>query len=86
MLQGPVGSPYPGKYVMFAFAAFFAALCWRSSLYATRALREQRMNVARGISYKPDAKRSVGACIAVALVAGCLMALALTAIYEAWPN
>jgi hypothetical protein len=86
MFQGPVGSPYPGKYVMFAFAAFFAAMCGRSSLYAAKMRRDERMNAARGISYKPDAKKSLIANAAVAIGAGCLLAVALTAIYEAWPN
>jgi hypothetical protein len=71
---------------MFAFAAFFTVMCWRSSLNAIKTRTEQRMNAARGISCKPEAKKSVGANIAVALVAGYLLAVSLTAIYEAWPN
>jgi cytochrome c-type biogenesis protein CcmH/NrfG len=86
MVQGPVGSPYPGKYVMFAFAALSAAICWRSFVFAARAHREQRMNAARGISNRPDAKKSMGSNGVVALVAGCLLLVALMAIYEAWPN
>lgn len=86
MLQGPVRSPYPGKYVMFAFAAFLAVLCWRSSRNAARTWREERMNETRGISYRPDSKKSVGANIAVALVSAVLLTSALIAIYVAWPN
>lgn len=86
MLQGPVGSPYPGKYIMFAVAALFAVVCWRSSRYAARTWREQRMNEARGVSYRPDTKKSVGANIAVALVSAVLLTWAMMAIYMAWPN
>lgn len=86
MFQGPVGSPYPGKYAMFAFAALLATVCWRSLLHAAKMRREQKMNSDRGITYKPEPKNSVGASIAVAVTAGCLLAVALWAIYRAWPN
>ncbi len=42
IVQSPTTSTYPGKYVMFAFAAFFAVLAWRSSRSAMRAWSEQR--------------------------------------------
>lgn len=86
MLQGPVGSPYPGKYVCFAMAAFFATLAWRSSRIALRTMREQRKSAAQGIFFKPNAKKSVGASVAVALVATFLLATLLAAIYTTWPN
>jgi hypothetical protein len=86
MLQGPVGSPYPGKYVCFAMAAFFATLAWRSSRIAVRTMRAQRKNTAQGVFFKPDAKKSVGANVAVALVATLLFTTLLAAIYVAWPN
>jgi hypothetical protein len=86
MYQGPVASPYPGKWICFAMAAFFATLAWRSSRVVVRTMREQRRNTAQGLFFKPDAKKSVGANVAVALVATTLCVTMLAAIYVAWPN
>ena len=86
MVQGLVGSPYPGKYVCFAMAALFATVAWRSSRTAMRTTREQRKGHARGIFFKPDPKRSIGTNVLVALVALSLLAIALAAIYTAWPD
>ena len=86
MLQGPVGSPYPGKYVCFAMAALCATIAWRSSRIAIQTMREQRKSAAHGIIFKPDAKKSVGANVVVALVATLLLATLLVAVYTVWPN
>ena len=86
MVHGPVGSPYPGKYICFAMAAFCATLAWCSLRVAVRTVREQRKSASEGISSKPDAKRSVGVNVLVALVATFLLATLLRTIYEAWPN
>jgi len=86
MLHGPVGSPYPGKYVCFAMATLCATLAWRSSRIAMRTLRAQRKGTAQGIFFKPDAKNGAGANVVVALVATFLLATLLAAIYTAWPN
>jgi hypothetical protein len=86
MLQGPVGSPYPGKYVSFVFAAFFAVVTWRASRSAIQAGREQRTNAALGVAVKPDAKKSVGANAAVAVGAFLLLVPALAAVYTEWPH
>ena len=86
MLQGPVGSPYPGKYVMFAFVAFFAFLTWRFSRSAIKARRDQRNDAELGITVKPDPKKSVGAATVAAVVAFSLLVTALAAIYTAWPK
>jgi hypothetical protein len=67
-------------------AAFCATLAWRSFRYAMRTKRDQRKNAAKGIFFKPDAKKSVGANVVVALIATYLLATALTAIYMEWPN
>lgn len=69
MLRGPVGSPYPGKYVCFAMAALFATIAWRSSRVTIRTMRKQRNGAAQGIYFKPDAKKRVGANVVVTLVA-----------------
>lgn len=68
---------------MFACAAISAFLCWRSLRYTARTWREQQTNAARGISYKPDGKKSVGANVAVGLIAGCLLIVAVIAICKA---
>jgi hypothetical protein len=86
MLQGPVGSPYPGKYVMFAFVAFLGFMTWRFSRSAMEARRKQRNNSEQGITEKPDPKKSVGAAIAAAVIAFSLLVTALAAIYKSWPN
>lgn len=86
MLSGPVGSPYPGKYVCFAGVALLTTVAWRSLRSALRALREQRINAVLGTTFKPDAKASVGANVAVAIVAVCLVAGLLVAIYKSWPG
>ena len=86
MMSGPVGSAYPGKYVMFAIAGFSATLAWRSSRLAIRAAREQRKNAVLGISFKPEPKKSMETSIFVAVVAIWLLAVALVAIWKAWPN
>jgi hypothetical protein len=81
-----VGSRYPGKYVCFAMAALAATVAWRSSRIAIRTMREQQKSAAQGIFFKPDAKNSVGANVAVALGATFLLATLSAAIYSAWPN
>lgn len=86
MLQGPVGSPYPGKYVMFAFAAFSALLTWRFSRSAIRARKEERDRDASGIVLKPDPKRSFGNAATAAIIAFFLLATALASIYIEWPK
>ena len=86
MVHGPTGSHYPGKYVCFAMATFFAALAWRSSRFAMRAMEEQRRRATQGICVKPDAKKSVGANVWVALIAMFLLASVLADIYAHWPN
>jgi hypothetical protein len=83
---GPVESPYPGKYVCFAMAAFCATLAWRSSRIAVQTAKDQRKNAAQGVLFKPDAKRNMGANVAVALVTTLLLATMLAAISTAWPN
>jgi hypothetical protein len=86
MLQSPTTSAYPGKYVMFAFAAFFAVLTWRSSRFAIRARKEQRDKAELGIMLRPDPKKSVGNNTMVAIVAFFLLVTALAAIYGEWPK
>jgi len=86
ILQSPTTSAYPGKYVMFAFAAFFAVLAWRSSRSAIRAWREQGNRAGLGIAVKPDPKKSVGANAIVAFMAFSLLVAALAAIYTEWPK
>jgi len=86
MLQGPVGSPYPGKYVMFAFAAFFALLTWRFSRSANRARKEERDRGAFGIVLKPDPKKSFGNAAVATIIAFFLLATALASIYIEWPK
>lgn len=86
LLQGPVGSPYPGKYVMFAFAAFLALMTWRFSRSAIRARRKQRNDAALGISVRPDPKKSGGAGVTAAVLFFLMLVAALAAIYKAWPN
>jgi hypothetical protein len=86
MTHGPVTSGYPGKYVCFAMAAFCVTLAWRSLRIAMRTIREQGKSVAQGIFFKPEAKKSVGANVAIALMATFLLATLLAAIYNAWPN
>lgn len=86
MLQGPVGSPYPGKYTCFAMAALFATATWRALRSAVRTLREQRRNAAEGTLFRPDAKKDVGAAICVSLVGAFLLVMMLVVIYKAWPN
>jgi hypothetical protein len=86
MLQSPTTSAYPGKYVMFAFAAFFAVLTWRSSRFAIRARKEQRDRAELGIVLKPDPKKSFGNGAMVAIGAFCLLVTALAAIYAEWPK
>jgi hypothetical protein len=86
MLQGPVGSPYPGQYVCFPMAALCATIAWRSTRNAMQTIREQRKSGAKGIIFKPDTKKSVGANVEVALVATLLLATLLVAVYTAWPN
>ncbi len=61
MLQCPVGSSYPGKYVMFAFAAFFAALCWRTWLGPTERELGGRSRDGRGLSDNPPPFQSATA-------------------------
>jgi len=67
-------------------AAFFAILAWRSLRSAIRVAREQRTNAIVGTSERPDRKKSVEANVAVAVVAFCLLAAVLVALYKAWPN
>jgi hypothetical protein len=67
MLQGPVGSPYPGKYVMFVFSAFFAFMTWRFSRSAINVRREQKNNAEQGISVKTYSKKTVGAAVVAAI-------------------
>jgi hypothetical protein len=86
ILQSPTTSAYPGKYVMFAFAAFFAVLAWRSSRFTIRARREQRDRTGLGIVLKPDPKKSVGNNAIVAITGFFLLVTALAAIYAEWPN
>jgi len=86
ILQSPTTSAYPGKYVMFAFAAFFAVLTWRSSRFAIRAMRGQRDRTELGIVLKPDPKKSVGNNAMVAIGAFFLLGTALAAIYSEWPK
>jgi len=59
IVQSPTTSAYPGKYVMFAFAAFCAVLAWRSLRSAIRAWTEQRNRAELRIAVKPDPKKSV---------------------------
>lgn len=86
MLQSPTRSAYPGKYVMFVFAAFLAVLTWRSSRFAIRAGREQRDRTELGIVLKPDPKKSLGNNATVAITAFFLLVTALAAIYAEWPK
>ena len=86
IVQSPTTSAYPGKYVMFAFAAFFAVLAWRSLRSVMRARTEQRNSSELGIVLKPDPKKSVGASAVVALTAISLLVTALAAIYTEWPK
>jgi hypothetical protein len=67
-------------------AAFFAAIVWRCSVQAVKTSRIQQMNAARGTSFKPDAKRGVGANVSVALVAAFLLVTAIAAVIKSWPN
>ena len=83
---GPVGSPYPGKYVVLAMAVFFAVLLWRCSQSAIKIMKKERMDSDQSTFHKPDAKRNVGAVVWVGLVAAYLFVMAIYAVYKAWPN
>jgi hypothetical protein len=84
MLKGPIGSPYPGKYVMFAFAAFFAMLTWRFSRSALRAKKEERDRGASGIILKPNPRKSFGNAATATIIALFLLVTALASIYIEW--
>jgi hypothetical protein len=86
MIHGPVGAPYPGKYVMYAFVAF---IIWHMSYAATHAMRhgkELRDQRSQGIVLKPDAKKNPNAGIGLVLFDLVLLFAAVSAIYYKWPN
>ena len=85
-LQSPTNSPYPGKYVMIAFATFFALMTWGSARAAMHARRQERERTELGFTVKPDPKKSVGNNVAVACFAFFLLVSALIAIYVKWPE
>ena len=85
-MLGPVGSPYPGKYVMFIIAAFSAVLAWRASRSAIRASQVQRTNAELGTTERPEPKKSVGTNVVVATLAFMILVAAMAAIWMGWPQ
>ena len=84
--SGPIGSPYPGKYISLGMAAFCAVVLWRASRSLMKTVRDERRDSAQGISVKPDPKNSIGANLAVGLMVAYLLAMLLFAMYREWPN
>ena len=85
-MTGPVGSPYPGKYVMLGMAALFALLMGRSARAVTRIVQEERRNAVLGTTIRPDAKRNPLGNLALAVIAAILLVATLVAIWHEWPN
>lgn len=83
MIQGPVGSPYPGKYACFVMAGLLAIVLWRSLRFALRVRAGDLRKTAVATSLKPESKASAGASIYVATVAAALLILLIVAICRA---
>jgi len=71
---------------MLVFVGFLAYMTWRFSRAAIEAKREQRSNAEKGITVKPDPKKSVGAAKVAAVGAFLMLVTALAAICKEWPN
>ena len=85
MLSGPVGSPYPGKYLSFEMAAICALVAWKALKSAVQIIKEKRKNAAQGITYKPDPKKDFGKVVVAAFMATFMLGFVLFSIYKYWP-